>query len=129
MNKNNLETLTNAELARLFFRTLWQGYDSGGISCGRSMRSALLEVYLDLVQIPNLPDMMDLYEDEEFCNEARKKSRRIKRAKRKQDPLLPFPKEDRVSLLNVSEVAMLCLACLLRWYKDNHHLWEDDYSL
>lgn len=129
MNKNNLETLTNAELARLFFRELWQGYDSGGISCGRSMRSVLLEIYLDLVPIPDVPDMADFYGYDAFCKEAGKQKRRLRRQRREQELLLPFPKEDRISLLSASEVALLCLACLLRWYKDSHHLWEQDWSL
>lgn len=41
MEKALLYALDDAVLARLLLRIVWQGYDAGGISSGRSLRAFL----------------------------------------------------------------------------------------
>ncbi|MFC1775591.1 hypothetical protein ACFLY0_01925 [Patescibacteria group bacterium] len=59
-----LECLSDEELARLLLRQLWQCYDSGGISIGRSPESQLLEAVMNIIPLPDLVDMDRFYSDD-----------------------------------------------------------------
>jgi len=46
--------LSNKDLARLLLRLLWQRYDVGGISMGRSPQSRLLEAVMGILPLPDI---------------------------------------------------------------------------
>lgn len=47
-----LHDLSNPQIARVLMRQLWQGYDAGGISMGRSPEARLLEAAMKIVPLP-----------------------------------------------------------------------------
>lgn len=64
------------EIALISFRELWIRYDTGGISCGRSLRAALLEEIIsavnqekeeEFVRVP-LSILLGMYHDHAFIN-------------------------------------------------------------
>ncbi len=61
MEKEKLSDFDINVLIRLWFRLLWQKYDHGGISVGRSLRCDLLDCYLDFTPLPDLQFSADEY--------------------------------------------------------------------
>lgn len=61
--KNNLIDFDINVLIRLWFRLLWQKYDLGGISVGRSLRCDLLDCFLDFSVLPELQLGADEYSE------------------------------------------------------------------
>ncbi len=61
--KNNLSDFDISVLIRLWFRLLWQKYDLGGISVGRSLRCDLLDCFLDFCPLPELQLGADEYSE------------------------------------------------------------------
>jgi hypothetical protein len=113
----DLESLSDYVLARLLIRKLWQMYDNGGVSMGRSLRASLLESILPL--LPELTDeesglsekvgVWELYREGE---RRRKINKKVEKQKFTQ-PLL-F-----VSLPYISNATLFCLVidAILDWYK------------
>jgi hypothetical protein len=121
MNTNtDISQLPNETLARLFFRRLWQGYDSGGVSVGRSLRSDLVEVYLALHVLEeddNYPLGL-----REFADEAGKRQPLISKQ-------ILFGDLSRLDIIPSHEIGLLCIEGLRVWY--NLHADErtnDGYS-
>lgn len=106
--KTNISQIPNEVLARLFFRRLWQGYDSGGFSVGRSIQSSLVEAYIALNQYDNLPEFpLDL---RELANEAKRRSDLIY----KQSVIGNL---ENLSLISDSDISLLCIEALRVWYQ------------
>ncbi len=132
MKTLNLEKLPNWKLAHIFFQYLYSSYDSGGISVRRTLRSALLEDYLDLfncyLELKSYCDDTEesfptnLFGDLYSCyNEAKKRNKVEKEIE--SEPLLPFSCSE-ISVLDLKELAYLALAGLLRWHEEHRHLWD-----
>lgn len=121
MNRPTLQELATDVLVRLWFRMLWQRYDLGGISVGRSKRCDLLDCYLDFVPLPNLPDGCDTYyeglEEELF--------------KRPVAPPPDIVSQDRIATLAKEQVALLGLGALLALEEsvDSDTAWKNGYEL
>lgn len=64
----NLQLISNALLARLLVRQLWQVQDSAGESYGRSMASRLTEAITELMPLP--PHDWDQFSREELLKEC-----------------------------------------------------------
>lgn len=103
----NISKLPNETIARLFFRRLWQGYDSGGVSVGRSLRSDLVEVYTSLH--PHEEDDNFPLGLREFADEAEKRS-----------PLACkqtiFGDWNKLNLIPSLDIGPLCIEGLRVWY-------------
>lgn len=63
MKKHNLKRFSLKVLIRLWFRRLWQKYDSGGHSGGRSLRCHMLDCFLDFTSFPKLTYPLDEYSE------------------------------------------------------------------
>lgn len=57
--------LSDSDLARLLARQLWQGYDSGGISLGRSLKATILEAAFQIWPLPEFDD--GSFDELKFC--------------------------------------------------------------
>lgn len=101
-------SFTDSEIARLMFRNLYQMFDRGGISAGRSKESATLEVYLDFTELPDLSSGLEPW-DEGLVNEARI---RIARGVQRQFPIMRSPSE--IELLTTQEFAMIAICELAK---------------
>ena len=113
--KTNISDIPNDILARLFFRRLWQGYDSGGFSVGRSLQSNLVEAYMSLNQYENLEELSLGLRG--FAQEADTRAPNICR-----QTLLG--NLDNLSLISSYDLSLLCIDALRVWYqihKDEKH--------
>lgn len=111
----HITEISNDFLARLFFRRLWQSYDSGGISARRSLQSSLVEAHNALNQYDYLPDLP--FGLREFAEEA------DKRVTFKHRQTLLGSLED-LSIISRSDISLLCIEALRIWYqihKDEIH--------
>ncbi len=63
MKTEELKTFDTSVLIRLWFRLLWQKYDLGGISVGRSLRCDLLDCFLDFSPLPQFQCGADEYSE------------------------------------------------------------------
>lgn len=121
MNKPTVQELSTEVLVRLWFRLLWQRYDHGGISVGRSRRCDLLDCYLDFTPLPELPGSCDdYYEGLEEELLAR--------------PLAPPPaivRQSAFGTLSEADVARLGLGALLALEEsvDAETAWRNGYEL
>jgi hypothetical protein len=104
------EGLSDAQVARLIFRKLWQILDAGGLSMGRSMEAAILEVYTDFTPVPELP--LDFKEPREL-DLVLEAQRRIARGVQLHLPVR-CPASD-IRLLATEEFPIVAL-CELREY-------------
>lgn len=115
---NRISELSDDNLVRLFFKKLWQGYDSGGVSIGRSLRSSLVEVYLAICEdcedemVRNLQIGL-----REIAEEA------DRRASPKYRQMVLCSGED-ASILPSVLIALLCIEGLHNWY--NIHQGEEN---
>jgi len=99
-------------LVRLFFRRLWQGYDAGGISVGRSIQASLLEAYLGLNYYEKLPNVaLDL---KGFADEADSRNPIIERQ-------TLFGNLDNLSIVSSHDLSLLCIEALRVWYQIHHN--------
>lgn len=110
---NEISNMPNDILARLFFRRLWQGYDSGGHSVGRSLQSSLLESYLALNEHEHLREFPLGLRD--FAQEADARASMI----HKQTIMGNL---DDLSMVSSHDVSLLCLEALRVWY----HIHADE---
>ena len=99
--------LPNEILARLFFRRLWQGYDSGGVSVGRSLRSDLVEAYTSL--FPLEIDAIFPFGLRDFANEAKKRKPLNHRQ-------IIFGDLSKLDLVSNTEIGLLCIEGFRVWY-------------
>ena len=119
---NELKALSIDILIRLWFRLLWQKYDLGGISVGRSMRCDLLDCFLDFMPTPELPGSLDEYSDgleEEILRRPTCKYRRRPMAL------------EQIASCTKQEVALMGLGALLalEWSVDSDIAWRSGYEL
>jgi hypothetical protein len=123
MNRHDLlKTLSIEELIRLWFRLLWQKFDLGGISVGRSMRCNMLDCYLDFVSFPKLAGSLDNYNEglwEEIL------SRPVVRKKRRTMTLYE------INICSSEDLALLGLGTLLKleYSVSADTAWKEGYEL
>ncbi len=112
MNRHKISVISDDVLARIFFKRLWQSYDSGGFSVGRSIQSNLLESYLHLNQYDNLPEFpLGL---REFAEEADRRCSFIYRQ-------TVFGDLENLSTISNHDISLLCIDALRTWY----HTYKD----
>lgn len=61
---NDLDDISKTELARIILRLVWQSFDRGGISMGRSPKSRILEAVMGIIPLPELDNLDDFHQDE-----------------------------------------------------------------
>ncbi|MGD1002966.1 MAG: hypothetical protein ABR884_00100 [Minisyncoccia bacterium] len=117
-----LSGLAHIGLARLTLSLLWGIQDAGGVSCGRSVRSTLLEAAMDLLPRPNI----DISEFTIFDiqGEAGLPSRR--RVGIFLEQQLPLP---RLDLVSDQDLAMMILGSLRLWYEQDAKISEQPLSV
>jgi hypothetical protein len=123
MNRHEeLKVLPIETLIRLWFRLLWQKFDLGGISVGRSLRCDLLDCYLDFTPIPKLSGESDEYSDGLYEEILR---RSIIRKKRQ------IITVEQINVCSKEELALLGLGSLLKLeYSVSADIaWNEGYEL
>jgi hypothetical protein len=108
MSTVDITSIPDHILVRLFMRKLWQAYDSGGHSVGRSLASFLLEGYLGLHECRDLPDIpVDL---RGLSDEAQRRQPVLYRH-------CIFGNPCDLSVVSNYDISMLCLLALMKWYE------------
>jgi hypothetical protein len=106
-----IEELSNYELFRTLVNYLWNRYDSGGISVGRSYQATLLEGFMDMFHFTGWRELEgDIRQDVQ---------RRILLAPREYPELqeeLPFSV---LETLSNTEFALLSLTEMCRWHRED----------
>jgi hypothetical protein len=104
----SISEVSDEVLARLFFRRLWQGYDSGGFSVGRSLQSNLVEAYMSLSCLYSINEFeLDL---KDFAQEAEHREPVSCRQ-------MILGNLDNLSVISSSDIPLLCIEALCVWYK------------
>ncbi len=119
---DELKDLSIDALVRLWFRKLWQHFDHGGISVGRSLRCDLLDCYLDHTPLPNLQGDADQY-GEGLWEEILR--RPIQTRGRK------YVRSSDIQKCSSEVIALLGLGCLstLEWSVSARTAWMNGYEL
>jgi hypothetical protein len=114
----DFEHVSDEDLARILMRFLWQQYDAGGVSMGRSLRSAMLEIVLWIIPFPR---KIKLFE-ESFLNFSKALVEARSRVKSGVPTQLVFdfglehmPDRHFVSLL---------FDAMVRWYENDQHFHQ-----
>lgn len=104
----NISDIPNDRLVRIFFRKLWQGYDAGGFSVGRSLQSNLVEAYTALNNYDDLENPpIDL---RGLSDEAR-------RRKPITSQQMILGNLGNLSIISNHDISMLCIEALRVWYQ------------
>ncbi len=106
----SISDIPNDRLVRIFFRKLWQGYDSGGFSVGRSLQSNLVEAYMCIAlnnyeNLENPP--LDL---RGFADEACRRAPIIYQQ-------MILGNLDNLSIVSNHDISLLCIEALRVWYQ------------
>ncbi len=112
------DSLSDAEVARLIFRKLYQMFDAGGISAGRSIVSSILEVYLDFARLPDFPLGLEPAGDDLIAQVHV----RIERGIQLELPIMRDPNE--IEFLTTPEFAIIAI-CELRKHAESLIVWRE----
>lgn len=121
-HKKELKKMGIKILTRLWFRLLWQKFDLGGISVGRSIRCEMLDCFLDFTPIPELERPLDEYtdglQDEIFNRPVCKKRRR-------------FITLEEIKVCTQDELPLIGLGALLalEWSVHKDVAWNEGYEI
>lgn len=111
MEKALLYALDDAVLARLLLRIVWQGYDAGGISSGRSLRAFLLEAALEY-----LPEAKYDFGPMDYRPAIEEGEERIRH--RRPVQLILYPGRGRITKLFDCQFVQVLLCEIQRWHRE-----------
>lgn len=111
MDKAVAANLDNAVLAHLLLRIVWQGYDAGGISAGRSLRAFLLESAIEF-----LPEAKYDFGPGDYPVAEAEAENRLANGWPPVQMML-FPGRGRIDRLMDGQFAQVLLAEIQRWYR------------